>query len=918
MRSQRLSVLDDIKAEYDLVFAGGGTAACIIASRLATAFPELTILVLESGPTTKDKKEHIQPGQFLAHSAPLSKTMKFYTSTPSEHVDGRSVIVPSARCIGGGSSVNFMIYNRPSASDFHDWENEFGNPGWGAKDMIPMLQKAETYEIEPSKPTHGSSGPLKVSFGGDAMLDIGRQFLETGAKFERDRPICDEGNGLNEDSINVFFRCPKWISSDGRRSDVAHHYIYNKSLGNLSVFDGCLVNRVGIENGVATGVEFLLDKRVYGFAPQDVRTVKARRLVVVSAGTMGSPLILERSGIGKKEILEKAGISLVHELSGVGENYQDHPFYASPYIADPNSATLDSIFRGDPETWTIASAQWEKDGSGLLSTNIESCIKIRPRPEELTELGPDFTDYWNSVLANKPDKPLFWITVSPGLPVDQSALPSVRYMVSACILGYPASRGYLHISSVDPCAAPDFHAGYLSDPADVIALRWAYKKCRELTRRLPAFRGALGPAHPQFPQDSSAALTDVGPLPLEAPKIVYSAEDDEAIDTNVRQSVQTAWHSVCHSLFMPGLYIDVLLQLGTCAMKSLAQGGVVDSKLNVYGIANLKVADMSIAPSNVNSNTYSTAHLTQSPILPFKYRLSTTFTGGKSVGDQKTRQSMRFSRCCFSALAGFPASARTGGSVVELLSVQHGAEPARPSLAGGLTLALSADHGDRDVQRLRAAYSISKTCTAVLTAFQEVTCGETTATMRVRTASVVTLNAIQASTDAFPPLKSAVSAVIVVLELSEKAKSNKKGCEHIAKRSAQLVQDIWRQTKDFNVALPAEVENSFVQIEKLFKEIEEFFEALKKENFLERFARQDRNKSQVEEYGRLLDEAMSHFSINLELATHRLHVESAAADQKRHAAVLAVSRMSESERVQLLTQIRGKGTSIWGSMRPCG
>ncbi|KAJ6552485.1 glucose-methanol-choline oxidoreductase, partial [Mycena vulgaris] len=152
-----------IQGEYNLVVAGGGTAGCIIASRLATAFPDFTILVLESGPTTKDKKEHIQPGQLLAHSAPLSKTMKFYTSTPSEHVCGRSVIVPSARCIGGGSSVNFMIYNRPSASDFDDWESEFGNPGWGAKDKIPMLQK--TYEIEPSKPTHGSSGPLKVSFG---------------------------------------------------------------------------------------------------------------------------------------------------------------------------------------------------------------------------------------------------------------------------------------------------------------------------------------------------------------------------------------------------------------------------------------------------------------------------------------------------------------------------------------------------------------------------------------------------------------------------------------------------------------------------------------------------------------------------------------------------------------------------------
>ncbi|KAJ6548880.1 hypothetical protein B0H19DRAFT_1265669 [Mycena capillaripes] len=171
-------------------------------------------------------------------------------------------------------------------------------------------------------------------------------------------------------------------------------------------------------------------------------------------------------------------------------------------------------------------------------------------------------------------------------------------------------------------------------------------------------------------------------------------------------------------------------------------------------------------------------------------------------------------------------------------------------------------------------------------------------------ATKLTLNAIQGSTDAFPPLKSVVSAVIVILE------------------------DIWRQTKDFNVALPAEVERSVAEIEKLFKEIETFFNGLQKESPWERFARQDRNKSQVEEYGRLLDEAMLHFSINLELSIHRLHVESAAADQKRHtallvsnrkrhvadrtrhAAVLAVSQMSESERLQLLTQIRGRVLSV--------
>ncbi|KAJ7167198.1 GMC oxidoreductase-domain-containing protein [Mycena crocata] len=578
-----------IEPVYDLIFAGGGTTACITASRLATAFPHLKVLVLEGGPTTKGKNEHIQPGQYITHLAPTSKTMQFYASKPSPHLGGRSIVIPSGRCVGGGSSVNFMLYNRPAASDFDDWEKEFGNAGWSSQDLIPLLQKAEMYEIDPEKPTHGSDGPLKVSFGGE-MLDIGKQFLEVGPKFEHNRPLSEEGNGLDLASINVFFKMPKWISSTGRRSDVPHHYIYNKNLGNLSVFDGCLVNRVVIEDGIATGVEYLFDKRVHESASQDLHTVHAHKLVIVSAGTMGSPLILERSGIGRREVLQKAGVSVLAEIPGVGENFQDHPFAVTPYLADPETTTFDSLFRGDPETWQSLLQQWEKDGSGLMGANgVDAAIKIRPREDELAELGPDFMNYWNETLANKPDKPLFWLSALAGLPADQSSLPPLKFMSAGCFLGYPASRGSLHISSSDPYAAPDFDSGFLSHPGDVAALRWGYKKGRELLRRLPAFRGALIPAHPQFGKNSSAALTETGPVSLEAPRIIYSGEDDKAIDEYLRQFIGTSWHS-----------------LGTCAMKPFEMGGVVDSKLNVYKVKKLKVVDLSIPPSNVNANTYST------------------------------------------------------------------------------------------------------------------------------------------------------------------------------------------------------------------------------------------------------------------------------------------------------------------------
>ncbi|KAJ7932131.1 hypothetical protein B0H13DRAFT_2263381 [Mycena leptocephala] len=177
-------------------------------------------------------------------------------------------------------------------------------------------------------------------------------------------------------------------------------------------------------------------------------------------------------------------------------------------------------------------------------------------------------------------------------------------------------------------------------------------------------------------------------------------------------------------------------------------------------------------------------------------------------------------------------------------------------------------------------------------------------------ATKVALKAIQASTDTCAPLKSGVSAAIILLEMSEKVKSNKKGCKHVAKRSAKLVQDIWTQTNDIRAALPAEVLESVSEIEKLFKEIKTFFEGLRRENIWERFARQDCNKSQVEEYGRLLDEAMWHFTVNLELSSHRLHLESAAADAQRHVAVLAVSQMGETERMRGQSEGEMQGDNI--------
>ncbi|KAJ7751464.1 alcohol oxidase-like protein [Mycena metata] len=582
-----------IQAEYDLVFAGGGTAGCITASRLAAAFPNLSILVLESGPSTKDKKEHIQPGHLIAHVLPNAKTMQHVISQPSEHVGGRRLDISTGHCVGGGSSVNWLYYNRPSVSDLDAWVTDYGNEGWSAKELIPLFMKAETYEAAPNKPTHGYDGPLKISFGGHKFLEVSKEFLAVGLEIEKDRPLADEINDFTANSLNRFANVPKWVSSDGRRSDVAHHYVYKKNLSNLSVMDGCLVHRVVVENGVATGVEYVFDKRIYESSPQDVRLVKARKLVVVAAGAMNSPLILERSGIGRKDVLERAGIPVVAEVPGVGHDYQDHSVCLMPYIVDPSYETMNRLWRKEPATWEPAMQQWDKDGSGLFGTSgLEVAVKLRPTPDELADLGPDFLPVWNEFFRDRPDKPMIWLSMIVGLPADQSALPPLDFIVPFNSLNYPRSRGHLHIASADPYAEPDFQSGFLSHPADVAAHRWAYKKGHEITRRMACFRGALGPAHPTYPEGSAAAaqMAAQAPTPIDAPKLTYSAADDAAIDTWLRNTIWSTLHS-----------------LGTCAMKPFDQGGVVDPKLNVYGVKNLKVADVSIPPSNVHSNTYSLA-----------------------------------------------------------------------------------------------------------------------------------------------------------------------------------------------------------------------------------------------------------------------------------------------------------------------
>lgn len=230
----------------------GGAAGCVVAGRLATADTSLEIVVLESGADNRDVQLVTTQAYFLAHQAPGTTSFTYYKSSPSPHLNNRSPTVHAANILGGGSSVNFMLYNRPSLYDFDDWNT----PGWTAREIRPLFKKIETYHISPGDDTHGYEGPLHVSYGGHTSK-LTNEFLAAAMDYRGWEPSIDVNDFETGDSSTVW---PKWIHPEtGKRSDAAHGYLHPvmDKQTNLRVMTESKVIRVLFDATVAVGVEYL-------------------------------------------------------------------------------------------------------------------------------------------------------------------------------------------------------------------------------------------------------------------------------------------------------------------------------------------------------------------------------------------------------------------------------------------------------------------------------------------------------------------------------------------------------------------------------------------------------------------------------------------------------------------------------------
>ncbi|KAF8239921.1 alcohol oxidase [Tricholoma matsutake] len=614
--------------EVDVIVAGGGPAGCVVAGRLAYADPNLKVMLIEGGANNRDDPWVYRPGIYVKNMMRdgINEKATFYTDAkPSEHLRGRQSIVPCANILGNRSCINFQV-GAPAASA-SDWD-DFKTPGWTAKDLIPLMKRLENYQKPANNQTHGYDGPIAISNGG-SITALAQDFLR--ASDAIGVPFSDDLQDLNTSHASEIWA--KYINRHtGRRSDAATAYVHSVMdlQHNLYLRTNARVSRVIFEGTKAVGVAYVPARNRAHAGELKETIVKARKMVVLSSGTLGTPQILERSGVGSAPLLKQLDLKVVSDLPGVGEQYQDHYTTLSIFRVSNESTTLDDFLRGNKDVQKELFAEWETspEKARLSSNAIDAGFKIRPSEEELKELGPEFNELWNTYFKDKPDKPVMFGSIVSAAYADHTLLPPGKYITLFQYLEYPASRGKIHIQSSNPYKEPFFDSGFMNNKADFAPIRWSYKKTREVARRMDAFRGELTSHHPRFHPASPAAAKDIdiqtakGLLPdgftvgihmgkpgeqYNANKvhedIKYSAEDDKAIDDWISDHVETTWHS-----------------LGKFAMKPREDGGVVDGRLNVYGkmnvdvrvesgTTNLKCVDLSICPDNLGTNTYSSALL---------------------------------------------------------------------------------------------------------------------------------------------------------------------------------------------------------------------------------------------------------------------------------------------------------------------
>ncbi|MEM9013918.1 MAG: choline dehydrogenase [Pseudomonadota bacterium] len=532
---------------FDYIIVGAGSAGCVLANRLSEDGKH-SVLLLEAGGRNRD----ILIDMPTALSYPMaSKTYNWgYSSDPEPAVNNRRITCPRGKGLGGTSAINGMVYVRGHACDFDEWADA-GATGWRYSDCLPYFKRAESWR-KGEDTYRGGDGPLGVSGGNDMTGNpLYRAFVKAGV--EAGYPYTEDYNGFRQEGFGQMHMTVR----DGVRESTARAYLRPAlSRANLTVMTGVLVDQLRFSGQRAIGVE-----AAHRGGPL---TLTAGKEVILSAGAIASPMLLQRSGIGAESVLKKAGVSPRVVLSGVGENLQDHlevyfQFHCKRPVSLNSKLDLLSKF--------LIGARWFFFKTGLGATNhFESCAFIR---SAAGKKWPDIQYHFLPAAMRYDGTPSidghgFQVHVGPNK---------------------PKSRGRVEIQSTDPASDPSILFNYLQHSDDIST----WRQCIRLTREII----------------TQSAMDEFRGVEIQ-PGIDVAT--DEEIDSWVRSNVESAYHPC-----------------GTCRMGASDDSeSVVDAHCNVKGVTGLRVVDASVFPTipngNINAPTIMVAekiadHILEKPLL---------------------------------------------------------------------------------------------------------------------------------------------------------------------------------------------------------------------------------------------------------------------------------------------------------------
>jgi choline dehydrogenase-like flavoprotein len=507
---------------FDYVIVGGGTAACVLANRL-TASGKWRVLMLEAGGRPSNPWIRIPAGFTKLLVNPVYN-WRFETK-PEDNVLGRTIAIPRGRGLGGSSLINGMIYVHGQPTDYDQWA-ALGATGWSAQTVLPYFTKLENYAFAHDQ--RGNNGPMHIDQVRE-RFPIANALLE--AAREAGYPENPDYNGAKQDGFGYYQVAQK----DGQRWSVFDGYLKPAlSRSNLTVETDAMVVKLEFDGKRCVGVTY----RQQG----ELKTIRAGKSVLLAAGAVQTPQLLEVSGIGDPQRLQRLGVGVVHASEQVGENYMDH--YATRMNWRVKGAkTLNETTRGLALVRSVLQYAFTRRGILTLGTGLVNGF-VRSGPEVAT---PDVQYFFmHASYANAAVRAL---DTKPGMTMGVSGLR-------------PTSRGSIHAESADMNQAPAIRPNFLATQADQQCLINGMKIVRDIMTK---------PAISRY--------------------VDHEMSPGEAVDTDeqwlhfARENGQTIYHPI-----------------GTCRMGSDAQA-VVDPRLRVNGVQGLRVVDASVFPSMVSGNT---------------------------------------------------------------------------------------------------------------------------------------------------------------------------------------------------------------------------------------------------------------------------------------------------------------------------